>query len=86
MLFGELDMLRFGGHSGLVCASHMSSWKSKNLADMLDGIRVVGHDRESCPSTNSEPNVHILPQLIVVRRRRADMGHHRSCPEMLLRS
>lgn len=80
MLLGELNMLRFAGHSGLVCASHMSSWKNKNLADVLDGIRVVGHDRESCPSTNSEPRTD------VVRRREADMGCHRSCPEMLLRS
>lgn len=59
---------------------------SKNLADMLDSIRVVGHDMESCPSTNSEPKVHISPQLVIVRRRRADMGCHRFFPEMLLRS
>ena len=57
---GEFNMLRSGGHSGLVYASHMSNSKSKNLSDVLDGIRIVGHDRENYP-THSGPNVHVSP-------------------------
>lgn len=55
---GELSMWKFGGHSGLVCALHMSNWKSKNLGGVLDGIRIVSHDRESCP-THSGPMFHL---------------------------
>lgn len=67
MLLGELNMLQLGEHSRLVCDSHLTNLKSKNLAEVLCGIRVGGHVGENYPHTSSRSKVHISSQLDIVR-------------------